>query len=67
MVDALQADSDLAACYNTYLEARKRINDRNRNRGFWGNSKGFNNSKGKSKGKGKNQMRYRKAACTENP
>jgi len=60
LVDALQADSDLAACYNTYLEARKRINDRNRNRGFWGNSKGFNNSKGKSKGKGKNQMRYRK-------
>ena len=60
LVDAMQADADLAACYNTYLEARKRITERSRNRGFWGNSKGFHTPKGKGKGKSKFPMRYRK-------
>ena len=61
LVDALQSDADLAACYNTYLDARKRINDRSRNRGFWGNSKGsMSQNKGKAKGKGKGQFRFRK-------
>ena len=61
LVEALQSDGELAACYNTYLDARKRLTDRNKNRGFWGNSKGFSGSvKGKGKGKGKWGSRFRK-------
>ena len=61
LVEALQSDGELAACYNTYLDARKRLTDRNKNRGFWGNSKGFSgNVKGKGKGKGKWGSRFRK-------
>eukprot|EP00435_Cladocopium_sp_Y103_P007616 s5467_g2.t1 len=60
LLEAMQSDSDLAACYNTYLDARKRITDKNRNRGFWGNSKGYGANKGKGKSKGKFSMRFRK-------
>ena len=61
IVEALQGDSEIAACYNAYLDARKRLTDRNRNRGFWNSSKGNqSNPKGKGKGKGKMNMRYRK-------
>ena len=61
LVEALQSDGELAACYNTYLDARKRLSDRNKNRGFWGNSKGFSSgSKGKGKNKGKWGNRFRK-------
>eukprot|EP00435_Cladocopium_sp_Y103_P052581 s1032_g16.t1 len=35
LVEALQCDPDLAACFNTYLDARRRISDKNKNRGFW--------------------------------
>ena len=61
ILDALQGDMELAACYNTYMDARKRLQDRNKNRGFWGSSKGHGYSqKGKGKGKGKNVFRNRK-------
>ena len=56
MADAVQSDEDLAAAYTSYSEARKRLSDRFKNRGFWP----INPSKGKGKnqsfkgGKGKN-------------
>eukprot|EP00435_Cladocopium_sp_Y103_P013949 s3079_g3.t1 len=60
LVDALQGDQELALCYNAYLDARKRLTDRNKNRGFWNSSKGSQNQfKGKGKGKSKNFPRYR--------
>ena len=56
MIEALQGDKEVAACLNTYAEARRRLAEKNRNRGFWnvssGGSKGFSKGKGKSKGKG---------------
>eukprot|EP00435_Cladocopium_sp_Y103_P035554 s274_g9.t1 len=58
LVDALQGDVELAACYNTYVDARKRLQDRNKNRGFWGNAKGY--QKGKNKMKSKPGFRPRK-------
>ena len=60
LVEALQCDSELAACYNTYLDARKRLADKGRNRGFW-NPKGYAGyQKGKSKGKSKGMFKGRK-------
>ena len=50
MSDTLQSDHELASCYNAYAEARYRLSERFRSRGFWpikGKNKG-----GKSKGKG---------------
>ena len=61
LVDALQGDPDLAACYNTYVDARKRLSDRNKNRGFWFPNKGQStNVKGKFKGKSKGWGKGRK-------
>ena len=58
MAETVQTDEDLAAAYTTYSEARKRLSDRFKNRGFWpiGPSKGkgkFSNPKGKGKSYGK--------------
>ena len=60
ILDVLQNDSETASCYFTYTEARKRLSDRNRNRGFWspGPSSGGKGQKGK--GKGKFQSRNRR-------
>ena len=61
LVESLQGDTELAACYNSYLDARKRLSDRNKNRGFWNSSKGYaGQSKGKGKGKSKQFSRFRK-------
>ena len=61
LVDALQSDSEIAACYNTYLDARKRLTDRNKNRGFWNSNQGKGSfNKGRGKGKGKSGGKYRK-------
>jgi len=54
ILEALQGDMELAACYNTYVDARKRLSDRNKNRGFWQAAKGSNAG---SKGKGKSKVR----------
>ena len=56
--EVLQSDGDLAAAYNSYADARKRLADRFKHRGFWpiGQSKGHGKS-APSKGKGKFQGR----------
>ena len=49
--EAVQEDNELAACYNSYVEARHRLTERFKSRGFWpikGRGKG-----GKGFGKGK--------------
>ena len=46
MQDAVQEDGSLAATFNAYTDARKRLSERFRNRGFWPTS----SSKGKGKG-----------------
>ena len=47
--DVLQADPELASCYNTYLDARRKLAEKARRRGFWP-STGGNKSKGKGRG-----------------
>ena len=50
-VDTVQEDPELAMAYNSYTEARRRLSERFKNRGFWPVS---GKGKGKSgKGKGK--------------
>ena len=50
--DVVQGDEDLAAAFSTYMEARRKLSEKYRARGFWPMSKGkFKGSKGKSKGK----------------
>lgn len=53
LIESLQSDSEIATCLNTYMEARKRVLEEVKSRGFW-NPKG---SKGKSKGKFKGVSR----------
>ena len=61
ILDVLQNDTETASCYLTYAEARKRLTDRNRNRGFWSPGSGPSNAKGfKGRGKGKFTNRARK-------
>ena len=56
--DTLQSDEDLASAYNAYSEARKRLSDRFKNRGFWPVSSGKGKSKTHGfKGKGKSYGR----------
>ena len=45
--DAIQEDEELASCYTAYQEARRRLQEWFRHRGFWPSTKG-----GKGKGKG---------------
>ena len=54
LIDSLQGDPDIAACLNTYVEARRKLQDKARSRGFWNSSKGSQGFKGKGRG-GKNK------------
>ena len=54
--DVVQEDGALASAYNAYAEARRRLTDRFKNRGFWNGSNSSQKGKGRggfSKGKGK--------------
>ena len=50
VLETLQNDDSVSSCFNVYLEARKRLTEKIKHRGFWTPSKGF---KGRGKGKGK--------------
>ena len=60
--EVLQSDPELASAFNAYTEARRRLNEKARSRGFWpvtsnkGKSKGFKGPKGKFQ-KGHNSSR----------
>ena len=57
IADTIQSDSELSAFYSTYQDARRRLSERVKVRGFWPVSKRFDKGfgkKGKGKSKGKN-------------
>ena len=54
LIDAVQSDPDLCVFMSTYSEARRRLTEKTKCRGFW-----RINPKGKGKGKSKNKG-YRK-------
>ncbi len=57
--DVLQGDDELASAYTAYVEARRRLNEKTRFRGFWPVSQP---SKGKSKGHFKGKGRSYKGS-----
>ena len=59
VMDTLQGDPDMAACFNAYTDARKRLADRAKGRGFWGPSKKGQGKDRKGKG-GRVDFRPRK-------
>eukprot|EP00435_Cladocopium_sp_Y103_P042514 s2392_g11.t1 len=56
IADTIQADSELCAYYSAYQDARRRLSERVKVRGFWPVSRRFDKGgkKGKGKGKGRN-------------
>ena len=48
--DTIQEDSELAQAFNAYSDARRRLSEKFRNRGFWPTSKGSSHVKGKGFG-----------------
>ena len=50
--ESIQADSELSAYYSSYQDARRRLNDRVKSRGFWPVRKGSFEKGRKGKGKG---------------
>eukprot|EP00435_Cladocopium_sp_Y103_P060059 s77_g21.t2 len=57
--EVLQADEDLGSAFSTYVEARRKLNEKFRARGFWPLGKGKGRS-GKGKMKGKSSWGNRK-------
>ncbi len=61
--EAIQSDGDLAAFYSTYQEARRRLSEKVKTRGFWPIRKGFgkkgSKGGGKAFGKGKQSLAAR--------
>ena len=58
ILDSIQSDPDVAVCLNSYVEARRRLSEKTKGRGFWAprppKGKGF---KGKGKGTFRNKFR----------
>ena len=55
--DLIQSDEELAGAFNSYTEARRRLTEKVRSRGFWPISQaGKNKSRGKGKGKVKGKF-----------
>ena len=59
IVESLQSDPEIASCLNAYADARRRLMDKAKGRGFWGPSKN-NKGKGKGKNKGGFKSQFRK-------
>ena len=53
IVDSAQDDPELCAFFSSYQEARRRLIEKTKSRGFWPVSKGGKGKKGFAKGKGK--------------
>ena len=68
ILECVQEDADLAAYFSAYQDARRRLNEKARFRGFWpvgkGKSHGKKGSFGKGKGKGRRSLAYRIANST---
>ena len=59
IVESLQSDPEIASCLNAYADARRRLMDKAKGRGFWGPSK-THKGKGKGKNKGGFKSQFRK-------
>ena len=53
IIEVVQDNPDLAMAFTSYQEARQKIKDRLKSRGFWPQGKGSGKVKGKSKSRGK--------------
>ena len=61
VADVIQGDGELAAAYNTYTEARRRLTEKFQSRGFWPISQpSKGKGKGRSFGKGKIRGKFQK-------
>ena len=49
LLETLQGDQEMASCLNTYLDARRRLSGKAKNRGFWPSQGGGPKGKGRSK------------------
>ena len=58
LIESLQGDSEVASCLNTYVEARQRLLEKTKSRGFW-NGRLSKGHKGKGKSKGSFGQRFR--------
>eukprot|EP00434_Breviolum_minutum_P022250 symbB.v1.2.019636.t1/scaffold1616.1/size109294/12 len=58
LIESLQGDSEVASCLNTYVEARQRLLEKTKSRGFW-NGRMSKGHKGKGKPKGSFGQRFR--------
>lgn len=58
LIESLQGDSEVASCLNTYVEARQRLLEKTKSRGFW-NGRLSKGHKGKGKPKGSFGQRFR--------
>ena len=59
ILEVLQEDPSMASCFNTYVEARRKLSEKARYRGFWQPS-GGKGGKGKSKNKSKGKNSFSK-------
>ena len=60
LLETIQNNEELASYMNTYVEARKRLVEKSKNRGFWiSTPKGKGKGKSKQKGKGRRPLAQR--------
>ena len=59
LIDTLQSDPEMAILMSSYTDARKRLLEKTRNRGFWPTPKGKGSSKGKGKFKSRKTLAQR--------
>ena len=57
VIESLQNDPEVAVCLNSYADARRRLQDKSKGRGFWAPRPGKSKGKGKFKGSFKNKFR----------
>ena len=65
VIESLQNDPEVAVCLNSYADARRRLQDKSKGRGFWAPRPGKSKGKGKFKGGFKNK--FRKPLCSTHP
>ena len=57
VTDVVQEDGDLAAAFNMYEDARRRLTEKARNRGFWPTTRSQSSFQSSFKGKGKGKSK----------
>eukprot|EP00435_Cladocopium_sp_Y103_P024425 s3886_g6.t1 len=66
--ETLQEDPELASAYTAYQDARRRLSEKFRNRGFWPTSRSSNFAKGKGYGQGgKSSNKGKRSSFSDRP